>query len=58
MTNFNNCWLCSLAQVWGPRPQFVRTTTERLAAPVDCDVVVCGGTLGIFLATALQLRGE
>ncbi|KAI3426308.1 hypothetical protein D9Q98_008681 [Chlorella vulgaris] len=44
-------------KVWGPRPQFVRTTTERLAAPVDCDVVVCGGTLGIFLATALQLRG-
>ncbi|KXZ50501.1 hypothetical protein GPECTOR_16g676 [Gonium pectorale] len=27
------------------------------ARPHDYDVVICGGTLGLFLATALQLRG-
>ena len=26
-------------------------------APLDYDVVVCGGTLGIFIATMLRLRG-
>ena len=44
-------------QVWGPRPQFVVTSEEPLGVEMDADVVVCGGTLGIFLATSLQLRG-
>mmetsp|Transcript_26304 Transcript_26304/g.52866 ORF Transcript_26304/g.52866 Transcript_26304/m.52866 type:complete len:665 (-) Transcript_26304:1798-3792(-) len=28
------------------------------STPLDYDVVLCGGTLGIFIATALQLRGH
>ena len=34
----------------------VQTTTERIGEK-DFDVIVCGGTLGIFIATALQRRG-
>ncbi|RMZ52485.1 hypothetical protein APUTEX25_003628 [Auxenochlorella protothecoides] len=44
----------------GPKPRaptVVRTTQMQYRAPVDYDVAVAGGTLGIFLATALQLRG-
>jgi hypothetical protein len=44
-------------QVWGPRPQFIREQRSPLGAPPQYDAVVCGGTLGIFLAAALQLRG-
>ena len=42
----------------GPAPTFVRTASSPLpgGAP-EFDVVMCGGTLGIFLAAALQLRG-
>ncbi|KAI7837968.1 hypothetical protein COHA_008271 [Chlorella ohadii] len=43
--------------VWGPRPQFVRESGQKLGAAPEYDVVVCGGTLGIFLACSLQLRG-
>ncbi|PRW45123.1 fad dependent oxidoreductase [Chlorella sorokiniana] len=43
--------------VWGPRPQFVRETGQKLEAAPEYDVAVCGGTLGIFLACSLQLRG-
>ncbi|GFR41663.1 hypothetical protein Agub_g2405, partial [Astrephomene gubernaculifera] len=32
-------------------------TPPSSAAQHDYDVVICGGTLGLFLATALQLRG-
>ncbi len=28
------------------------------STPLDYDVVLCGGTLGIFIATALQLKGH
>lgn len=34
----------------------VATVSERLGAP-EFDVVICGGTLGILLAAALQQRG-
>ncbi|KAK9789952.1 hypothetical protein WJX73_001292 [Symbiochloris irregularis] len=40
-----------------PPPPVVRVRGRRLKSPVDYDVVVCGGTLGLFLALALQLRG-
>eukprot|EP00887_Chlorella_sp_A99_P007402 scaffold2.g7402.t1 len=43
--------------VWGPRPEFVRKTAQRLGATPELDVVVAGGTLGVFLAVALQRRG-
>lgn len=42
----------------GPAPTYVTESDEPLGGdggPVF-DVVVCGGTLGIFLATALQMR--
>lgn len=43
--------------VWGPRPQFVRESRELLGEAPQYDVIVCGGTLGIFLACSLQLQG-
>lgn len=42
----------------GPAPEFVREGLAPLPADATYDVVVCGGTLGIFVATALQLRGH
>ncbi|CAG9460575.1 unnamed protein product [Pedinophyceae sp. YPF-701] len=44
----------------GPAPRFVQDRPAHAAlqgARTDYDVVVCGGTLGIFIACALQLRG-
>lgn len=43
----------------GPAPQFVKEmTTESIAeGGPQYDVVVCGGTIGIVFACALQLRG-
>ena len=38
-------------------PQVVTTAAKPLGAAAEYDAVICGGTLGIFLATALQLRG-
>lgn len=35
----------------------MRETNDSLPAAPEFDVVVCGGTLGIFLACSLQLRG-
>ena len=48
---------------WPPAepPEFVRVLQTRRAtspAAVDVDVAVCGGTLGLILACALQLRGH
>jgi lycopene cyclase CruP len=39
-----------------PIPQVVTSQATPLAT-VEADVIICGGTLGILLATALQLRG-
>lgn len=39
-----------------PQPAIVRESTET-CQDVDVDVVVCGGTLGVLLAAALQKRG-
>ena len=41
----------------GPAPQFVREVPAPLPATAMYDVVMCGGTLGVFLACALQLKG-
>jgi hypothetical protein len=53
----------------GPPPQFVATDgafgsprcwaklRDSIEKELDFDVVVCGGTLGIFFATCLQLQG-
>lgn len=46
----------------GPAPQFVRASaspapTEQVLQQAQYDVAVCGGTLGVFLATALAQRG-
>ena len=38
-------------------PQVVSASFAALGAAPDFDVIVCGGTLGIFLATALQRSG-
>ena len=44
-------------QISGPAPEFVRTSSEPVPGEVLFDVVVAGGTLGIFLACVLQLQG-
>eukprot|EP00903_Cladosiphon_okamuranus_P012374 g11597.t3 len=43
----------------GPAPTYVTESDEPLGEDGGpaFDVVVCGGTLGIFVATALQMRG-
>ena len=41
----------------GPRPTFVQEVKTRLDQAVQFDVIMCGGTLGIFLACCLQLKG-
>eukprot|EP00877_Chromochloris_zofingiensis_P003085 jgi/Chrzof1/12778/Cz07g07080.t1_CRUP[v5.2] len=42
----------------GPAPKFVTTTQSPLGLnATDFDVVVCGGTLGIFMAAALSMKG-
>ena len=42
----------------GPAPTYVTESDEPLGGEggPEFDVVVCGGTLGIFVATALQMR--
>ena len=42
----------------GPAPDFLKRSKQKLSVATQYDVLVCGGTLGIFLATALQLRGH
>jgi hypothetical protein len=42
---------------YGPRPEFVRRTDDPLPAQPYLDVIVAGGTLGIFVAAALQRAG-
>ncbi|GFR42284.1 hypothetical protein Agub_g3182, partial [Astrephomene gubernaculifera] len=41
----------------GSQPQFVRESPRPLPDPPEFDVVVCGGTLGVFMAAALAVRG-
>lgn len=42
------------------REQFTNSNEKDLVGEkyLDFEVVVCGGTLGIFIATALQLKGH
>ena len=40
----------------GPAPTFVRESAALLGLDLQYDVVVCGGTLGVFIACALQVR--
>ena len=42
----------------GPAPEFLKRSGSRLGVAMQYDVIMCGGTLGIFLATALQLAGH
>ena len=37
--------------------QIVKSVNTPLGQTVDVDVAICGGTLGIFVATALAVRG-
>lgn len=43
--------------VYGLRPKTVKVTQDVLPAVPGLDVIVGGGTLGVFLAMALQARG-
>mmetsp|Transcript_34903 Transcript_34903/g.98967 ORF Transcript_34903/g.98967 Transcript_34903/m.98967 type:complete len:622 (-) Transcript_34903:425-2290(-) len=42
----------------GKAPDFVSEVPAPLDTAPEVDVVVCGGTLGIFIATVLQLKGH
>jgi len=44
-------------EIYGLPPNFVRNTRDFLPATPSLDVIVAGGTLGIFLAAALQRSG-
>jgi lycopene cyclase CruP len=39
-----------------PVPNRIQTEESKVGE-LDCDVVICGGTLGIFIGCALQLKG-
>jgi hypothetical protein len=41
-----------------PGPKVVKNSPNARIDHHDFDVVVCGGTLGLLLATTLQLRGH
>lgn len=41
----------------GPAPSVVIEDKGPLKDPITHDIIVCGGTLGIFFACALQLQG-
>lgn len=41
----------------GPVPEFVVESRDSLGVVPEFDIVVCGGTLGIFMATAMQRKG-
>lgn len=41
----------------GPAPVFVRESPLKMGTEPQFDAVVCGGTLGIFMAGALQQKG-
>lgn len=38
-------------------PTVVTASNQPLGAPPEFDIAVCGGTLGLFVACGLQLRG-
>jgi hypothetical protein len=40
-----------------PAPTVVSVSGAQLDAPPTWDVIICGGTLGVFIAAALQLKG-
>ena len=40
-----------------PVPNRIQIADSKLG-DLDCDVVICGGTLGIFIGCALQLKGQ
>lgn len=44
-------------EIYGPRPVFVRNSTELLSGPPKYDIIIAGGTLGIFVAAGLQRKG-
>eukprot|EP00899_Mesostigma_viride_P027533 jgi/Mesvir1/7965/Mv11876-RA.1 len=55
-------WAQLRAPETSEKPTFVRELTDSMRALpaevlADVDVAVCGGTLGIFMATALQMKG-
>lgn len=63
LSQLNTCCYCLISQALRTAPAqhsppVVRVRHRRLDAELDCDVAVCGGTLGLFLGLALQLRGH
>ncbi|KAF3884791.1 MULTISPECIES: FAD-dependent oxidoreductase [Nostocales] len=48
--------LASIREGDAPIPMVVKETTQPLGT-VDWDVIICGGTLGILIGSALALRG-
>eukprot|EP00240_Pyramimonas_obovata_P000965 CAMPEP_0118945190 /NCGR_PEP_ID=MMETSP1169-20130426/41778_1 /TAXON_ID=36882 /ORGANISM="Pyramimonas obovata, Strain CCMP722" /LENGTH=546 /DNA_ID=CAMNT_0006890847 /DNA_START=369 /DNA_END=2009 /DNA_ORIENTATION=+ len=41
----------------GPAPETVKSVSTPIGQTLEFDVAICGGTLGIFVATALAVRG-
>ncbi|HEY9597852.1 MAG TPA: FAD-dependent oxidoreductase, partial [Cyanophyceae cyanobacterium] len=55
LRNADQIWQ-ALREDKNPVPLVIKESKEPLGA-VDWDVVICGGTLGIFIGAALQMRG-
>ncbi|MFN5863363.1 MAG: FAD-binding oxidoreductase, partial [Pseudanabaena sp.] len=55
LERMDNLWF-KYRQFDQPIPQAVDNSQEQLQ-DLNFDVIVCGGTLGIFIASALQRRG-
>ncbi|HEY9652728.1 MAG TPA: FAD-binding oxidoreductase, partial [Coleofasciculaceae cyanobacterium] len=55
LRNADQIWK-ALREDQNPIPSVIKESKEPLGT-VDWDVVICGGTLGIFIGAALQMRG-
>ena len=54
--NFRLCFVQAMKSAPAKRgPAVIRVRHRRLQQALDCDVAVCGGTLGLLLALALQV---
>ena len=50
-------WAALKAGKEAPAKAVIHTAEGRLPAEPEYDMAVCGGTLGVFLAVRLQVRG-
>ena len=59
LTNMDKAWLKlrNMGDTKEPAPQFVTTSSTLIPSGPSFDVIVSGGTLGLFYAAALSMKG-